>query len=700
MTAPFQISSGTRFDHYEVVSLIGRGGMGEVWKARDTKLGRFVAIKFIPTAWEVEPQAVERLRMEARAASALNHPNICTVYDFREHAGHPLIVMELMTGQTLRERLSGGPLRAVEVVDIGIQVAEALDAAHKHGIIHRDIKPENIFLTEDGLVKVLDFGLAKRLPPGHGLEATTVGSSGFTAAAGLVGTIAYMSPEQVSGEVLDGRTDLFSLGVVLYNCSTGQLPFVGKTPAVVLASILNRAPVAPTTLNTEIPLRFQEVIFNCLEKDPELRYQSAKELRAELRRVRRVLDPGPAHIRETAPGDSDEPGDRARTNATRARSSIEPEGAATSRRLTGLGIVLLVLAVAAIGLNLYRQPAGPADGAPEAGIPDTAGLLQNRLDLAAAGLEAGDYRGAASYAREALGLEPDNTEGARILEEAEQQLSRFDGVIAEARRWLDAGDTGRAQEALEAAREIDAAAPVLSELASRLVAEANAARRRAEQERARAEARPAPVVPAPTNEPAAVRPPPPAPEPAEPQPTLETELSAAAAGPSPGVGPSPARPESPPSETGDTQADPTTVSELPLRPPDPDPPDAPEPPVPAAALPVDDGDAVPPSDEADEAGIRSAIDLYERAIETKNLDLFRQAKPNLSSREIESFNAGESSQVEFSILSIQRTGDRAVVQLERRDTLDAGGRALARSVRQTIELVRAADGWVIDSFGQ
>jgi serine/threonine protein kinase len=279
---------GARFDHYELLSLIGQGGMGEVWKARDTKLGRVVAIKLVRPTWAADSRILERLRVEARAASALNHPNICTIHDFREHEGRPLIVMEFMNGQTLRARMNNAPMRIPEVVEIGIQVADALAAAHSHGIIHRDIKPENVFLTEDGFVKVLDFGLAKLLVQDQSMESTTVPPTNtLTNFGDVLGTISYMSPEQASGEPLDSRTDLFSLGVVLYQCATGHAPFTGKTIAVVSSAILNKAPAAPMALNPQVPSRLQDVIYNCLEKDRELRCPTADNLRVQLKRVKR-----------------------------------------------------------------------------------------------------------------------------------------------------------------------------------------------------------------------------------------------------------------------------------------------------------------------------------------------------------------------------------------------------------------------------
>src|SRR5262245_29075703 len=269
---------GRTISHYRIVSQLGSGGMGVVYQAEDVRLGRAVAVKFVSEDLVTDELAVQRLRSEARAASALNHGNICTIHDVGEDDGRPVIVMELMRGENLRDRLARGPLKIHQIVDIGIETADALHATHSDGIIHRDIKPGNIFLTDRGHVKILDFGLAKLMPDFSG--SSTVGATLQATVAGVtLGTISYMSPEQATGEELDPRTDLFSLGVVLYECATGKHPFPGKTSAVVLSAILNRAPVAPVTINPELPIRLQEIINNCLEKDRELRYQSAADLR-------------------------------------------------------------------------------------------------------------------------------------------------------------------------------------------------------------------------------------------------------------------------------------------------------------------------------------------------------------------------------------------------------------------------------------
>ena len=273
--------------HYRIHELLGEGGMGVVYKATDTRLDRPVAMKFLSEQFSREPQALERFRQEARAASALNHPQICTIYDIGEHNRQPFIVMEYLEGESLKDRILKGPIPTEQLLDISIQISSALEAAHAKGIIHRDIKPANIFLTRSNQVKILDFGLAKLAPGQAGSDSTTLGTSAKTAMGTTVGTVAYMSPEQARAEEIDPRSDLFSVGVVLYEMATGQQAFAGASIAVVYDSILNRDPAPPARLNTSIPTQLDQTIQKALEKDRRMRYQHCSELRTDLERLRR-----------------------------------------------------------------------------------------------------------------------------------------------------------------------------------------------------------------------------------------------------------------------------------------------------------------------------------------------------------------------------------------------------------------------------
>ena len=644
---------GRAVSHYRVLSALGSGGMGVVYLAEDERLGRQVALKFLPAESVKNRQALDRFRVEARAASSLSHPGICAIYDIGDDEGTPFIVMEALKGENLRDRINKGPMKVADIVEIGIQLADALEAAHTQGIIHRDIKPSNIFVNDKNRAKILDFGLAKLAGPGgisaggQGVDASTHQTvvKQITLPGSALGTVSYMSPEQARGEDVDTRTDLFSLGAVLFEMATGTQAFGGNTPAVIFDAILNHTPAPASEFNALIPARLETIIETLLEKDRELRYQHASDLQAELKRLRRDLDSGtltavPA-ARSTIGASSPS---RAPASASRRGSSQQlPPPPVPSSNWRQYGIAALgIFIVGAVAFTLWsgrgQQPATQ---------------VENRATIVQPGPAPAPVQPSAPLSTPAPEPPPPAPVAPpNVVATPPPRPANTAQPPALPRATVDPKSNPPARGSAPSATP-------------------------AQPLPAQPSPPPAAQTPSPTPTPAVTPPPPVQPTP----PAATTEDAPAAPAPTP-TPPAPVRPVDTPPAQPTPRAGPA--------------------PQPARGATASDTGVPPTSPESDDAAIRRVIATYKTAIETKNVAMYRSVRPGLSAAEEtrlrESFRQVGSQQISISIEDVRIDGRMATARLSRQDVIVNSGRRQLENSRQTIRLEKSANGWIIISI--
>jgi serine/threonine protein kinase len=648
---------GRAVSHYRVLSALGSGGMGVVYLAEDERLGRQVALKFLPPDSIKNRQALDRFRVEARAASSLSHPGICAIYDIGDDQGTPFIVMEALKGENLRDRINKGPLKVADIVEIGIQLADALEAAHTQGIIHRDIKPSNIFVNDKNRAKILDFGLAKLAtgPGGTTAGGQTVDASThqtvvkqITLPGSALGTVSYMSPEQARGEDVDTRTDLFSLGAVLFEMATGTQAFGGNTPAVIFDAILNHTPAPASEFNPLVPARLETIIATLLEKDRELRYQHASDLQAELKRLRRDLDSGtlaavPANRTTVGPSSpSRASGSASRRGSTQQQIAPPP---VPSSHWWRYGIAALAVLVAgAVAFTIWSGRGGSV-------APTDERIAVQQGPAPAPVQPSGPLPPAPALPAPA--------------------------AVPPAAVPPPAASVPQANPAPPPSRPENAAPPT-------------ATPRSTADPRSTTPARGA----APTT-------PPPQPTPAQPppQPSAQTPASVpvpVAPTPPPAAATPPATTENAPASASPAPAQPAPAQPAPPRPAE-----LPPQPTPRVATPPEAAPTSPT--ESDETLIRRVIATYKTAIETKNVALFRSVRPGLSSAEEtrlrESFRQVDSQTVSITIDDVRVEGRMATARVTRQDVIVSPGRRQVQNSRQTIRFEKSATGWIITSIG-